>query len=190
MNKRKIIIGIVGEISSGKTTLTNYLKTKYQADSARFSDCLRDILTRMHLPQTRENMQDISKALRQQFGQEIISKIITKDISGKKSNLVITEGIRRPKDTSFLKKTYPDNFYIIFIKTNNRSRYERLTQRSENPDDQTKTWEQFQAECQREAENEILDIAKQADYVITNNDSQQDLFTQADEIIKKIQYAN
>ena len=181
----KIIIGIVGQISAGKTTITKYLKEKYQAESARFSDSLRDILDRMHLPHTRINLQDISRTLRENFGQDIISKIMKKDIAQKK-NIVITEGIRRPTDTTYLKEEYGEKFHIVFLETDARTRYERLTTRSENTDDQAKTWEEFEKEDSRESEQEILKISKQAEFVLNNNGSKEELYNQIDEIMKKI----
>jgi dephospho-CoA kinase len=37
---QKIILGLVGEIASGKSTVTDYIKQKYGAVSFRFSDIL------------------------------------------------------------------------------------------------------------------------------------------------------
>lgn len=186
-DKNKIIIGIVGEIAAGKTTLTTYLKNKHNAQSARFSDSLRDILQRMYLSQTRANLQKISQVLRENFGQDVISKIMTTDIANNTAEVIITEGIRRPSDITYLKETYKNNFYIIYIKTNDRLRFDRLTKRSENPDDQTKTWEEFEEECNKEAEQKIKEISLQADFAIDNNGEIEKMHEQVDEIIKKLQ---
>jgi dephospho-CoA kinase len=182
--KYKTIIGLVGEIAAGKTTITNYLKEKYEAKTFRFSDMLRDVLKRMHLPDNRQNMQTISTILRQNFSEDIMSQVLTADVQEANYPIIITEGIRRPSDVVYLKKL--DNFHIIAIKTDEKIRFERLTKRSENPDDKIKTWEQFQEESKKEPEQKIKEMIEQADFSVDNNGSTEKLYKQIDEVIKKI----
>jgi dephospho-CoA kinase len=180
----KLILGLVGEMAAGKTTVTNYLKTKYNAVSFRFSDMLRDILIRLHLPENRHNLQTISTVLRQNFSEDIMSKVLALDVEKSSHNLIITEGIRRPSDITYLKNL--QNFYIITINANERVRYERLTNRSENPDDQNKTWEQFKEESAQESEEKIKEVASQANFTVDNNKTIEELYKQIDSVMKKI----
>lgn len=184
----KMIIGIVGEIASGKTTVTDYLKQKYKAVSFRFSDILRDILKRLHLPEDRQNMQQLSSALRTHFSEDILSKVLTEDVKMAQAPVIITEGIRRPSDIEFLKNL--EGFVLIALKTDAQTRFERLTKRSENPDDQEKTWEQFQKDNNAEAEQKIKDIAAMAKYTVENNGDLKDLYKQIDEIVGEIEKNN
>lgn len=183
-NHNKIILGITGEIASGKTTVANYLEKKYNAQGFKFSGVLRDILKRLYLADSRNNMQIISSALRENFTQDILSKTILQDIKKSKNKLIITEGIRRPSDIKYLQNF--KNFYIIAINANAKIRYKRLTERSENPDDKNKTWQEFKQDSAREAELEIKNIAKQADFKINNNSSLQNLYKQINNIIKNL----
>jgi dephospho-CoA kinase len=90
----KIIIGLAGEIASGKDVTKKYLEINYGASCHRFSTILRDILNRLYLPIKRENMQDISTFLRQRFGEDLLAKIITEDVKNDPHEIVVVDGIR------------------------------------------------------------------------------------------------
>jgi len=181
----KIIMGLVGEIGSGKTTVANYLKERYHAVLFSFSGMLRDILKRLYLEQSRSNMQTLSTILRQNFSQDLMSKVIMQDVKQANASLIVTEAIRRPSDTAYLKEL--PHFYVIAIHADAKTRYQRLTARSENPDDKTKTWDQFKSEAEAESEQKIIEIAHHADFTIDNNGSLEKLYKQIDDIISSIQ---
>lgn len=180
----KIIIGIIGENASGKTTATDYLKEKYGAVSFRFSDMLADILKRLYLEPARNNFQILSTILRQNFSEDIMSRVIAEDVKNSPANLIITEGVRRPTDIVYLKNNH--GFKLIALKTDEKIRYERLKQRQEKQDDATKTWKEFQAEGQQESEQKIKEVDASADFSVDNNGSIDDLKKQLDEIAKSL----
>ena len=179
----KLIIGVVGENAAGKTTTTEYLKKKFNAVTFRFSDMLHDILKRMYIEPNRGNLQIISTTLRQNFGDDIMSKVIAQDAKNSTSDIIITEGVRRPSDVPYLKEL--SNFILIYIKADEHMRFSRLATRGEKPDDATKTWEEFQKEGLQESEQQILDIAKTANYTINNNKTIEDTFQQLDTVMAK-----
>jgi dephospho-CoA kinase len=178
----KITIGLVGEIGSGKTTVANYLKERYQAVLFSFSGMLRDVLKRLYLEESRSNMQILSTILRQNFSQDLMSKVIMRDVKQAKASLVVTEAIRRPSDTAYLKQL--PRFYVMAIQTDAKTRYQRLRNRSENPDDQTKTWEEFKKDAIAESEQKIREIAQQADFTIDNSGTMEELYKQVNKIVK------
>ena len=181
---QKLILGLIGEMASGKSTVTSYLKEKYGAVSFRFSDMLRDVLNRVHVETTRENMQTISTLLRQNFGEDLMSKVIALDVAEAAADFIITEGVRRPTDITYLRKV--PGFHLVALTAEPRTRYERMTARRENPDDAIKTWEAFHAESQSEPEQKIKEIATEAEFVMDNNGSTESLFHQIDEIVQKL----
>lgn len=183
-NNAKIIIGLVGEIASGKTTLTNYLKSKYGAVTFRFSDMLRDIATRMHLEHSRHNLQTISTIMRQNFSEDIMSKVLTKDVEHSDAPMIITEGIRRPSDIVYL--TELPGFVLVAVHADERTRFERLSARHENADDALTSWEDFQEQSKQEAEQKIAEIAATADYTIDNNAGFDELYAEIDRIIAEV----
>lgn len=181
---QKIIIGLVGEMASGKSTATSYLKEKYNAVTFRFSDMLRDVAKRLHIEQSRANLQNLSTVLRQNFGEDLMSKVLAADAAESTHDFIITEGIRRPTDAVYLKEL--PGFHMVALAADERTRYERLKLRSENPDDQTKTWEQFQADGKQESEQKIKEVAASAEFTIDNNGSKENLYRQLDEIVAKL----
>ncbi|PIR03414.1 MAG: hypothetical protein COV60_00460 [Candidatus Magasanikbacteria bacterium CG11_big_fil_rev_8_21_14_0_20_43_7] len=163
----KLILGITGEMATGKTTITEYITKHHGGISFRFSTMLRDIAQRIHVEESRENLQALSTVLRAEFGDDLMSNVIAKDVEKAQGDIIIVEGIRRPSDVTYLKKL--SGFHLIGIAVDMRTRYERIIQRNENPDDQSKTWEAFQAEQTQESEEKIQDILREAEIIIDNN---------------------
>ena len=180
----KIVLGIVGEMGAGKSTITQYVKEKYGAVSFRFSDMLTDIAKRLYIEPNRPNLQMISSMLRQTISQDIMSKVIMQDAASATAPIIIVEGIRRPSDITYLKEL--SNFCLIGLTANERLRYERVCLRSEKPDDQTKTWEEFQKEGLAEAELEIKNIKAEAQFQIDNNGTEEELISQVEKILTEL----
>lgn len=176
----KKIIGFCGKISSGKGTACTYLQEKYGAEIVMFSQSLRDILNRLYMDITRENMQKLSTVLRQEFSQSLLAKVVSQDAQSSRANLIVIDGIRRPKDIEYLEKL--PNFILISIEADQETRWQRLVKRGQNQDDIEKTFEQFKIDEQAETEQLIDEIAKKANYIVNNNGSTDDLFSQIEKI--------
>jgi len=185
MNNKKVIIGLVGEIASGKDTLVEHLKDKHQATTHKFSASLRDILNRLYIDVSRENMQKISQVLRENFSQNLLSQVIAGDVKKDNNKIIIINGVRRLTDIEYLKKL--PEFYLIYVTADLEKRYARLIKRRENEDDKNKTLEQFKLDNKAEAEQQISEVAKIANYKIDNNNSIEELYEQAEKIISELQ---
>lgn len=180
----KMILGFTGLIASGKDVSKKYLEEKYGASSHRFSTMLRDILNRLYLPVSRENLQTLSQTLRGSFGQDTLARVIAEDVKNDTHDLVIVEGIRRQADIIELKNL--PNFRLVAIDAEAETRYHRVVARNENVGDAEKTYEQFLAEGQREAEAEIPAVMAQASFRLDNNGTFANLYKQLDELIAKL----
>ncbi len=180
----KIILGFVGDLAAGKGTLAQYLLERYQAPSYKFSTMLRDMLDRIYVEKTRENLQNISTYVRANFGQDVMSKVIAKDVERDEHDVVIVDGIRRPTDITYLRKL--PGFHLIYITADSKLRYERLVARKENPGDENKSYEEFCKDEQSEADQLIASLGKEAEFTIVNNGTREELFAQIEKIIDDI----
>lgn len=184
MTSNKIILGFVGPIASGKGTVCEYLKTKYHAETYRFSTMLYDILNRVNIETNRENLQKVSSVLRENFGDDLMAKTIAFDVTNAKSDVVCVDGVRREPDIKYLREI--PGFYLISIDAKAESRHSRMTSRGEKTDDNTKTFEQFLEDEKKEAEQQIKTVAEKADFKIDNNGSFDQLYKQIEDIIETI----
>jgi len=180
MEKKKII-GLVGQIAAGKGTVAKYLEDSYNAKTFKFSTALRDVLKRLHIDISRNNMQDISTILRQKFGEDLLAKVIANDVEKDDSEIIVVDGIRRMADIKHLTKL--ENFILVSIEGDPEIRYKRLVARNENAGDDKKTYEEFLEDQQREAEAEIPVVMKNAKKITNNNADFNNLYDQIDKII-------
>jgi len=181
---QKIIIGVSGEIASGKDTVGKYMVEKYQATALRFSQPLRDMLDRLFLEQNRENMAKLSLYLRKAFGEDMFSRVILAEAEKSPSDLVVVDGIRRAPDILHLESE--KHFYFIYVETSSEARYQRLIQRRQNTDDAMKTQVQFEKDALLETETQIRALKERADFIVTNDGTLEELYAQIDEIISKL----
>ncbi len=181
----KIILGLVGEIASGKDTMADYLKAKYDSQTVSFSEPLRDILDRIYLPQSRINMANLGKKLRELFGEDILSLTIAKEAEASPKKIVCLPNVRLEGDIIHLSKM--SGFVLVGINTDINLRYERLVNRNQNSDDRTKTWEQFLKDAELPTEVMIKEMIKKAPYQLDNNGTKEDFYNQIDELIRKIE---
>ncbi len=182
----KIIIGLTGEIASGKEVTKKYLIEKYGAESSKFSAILRDVLNRLGLPFSRENLSSLSLALRQTFGEDLLAKVVTADAKKilEEKDLVIIDGVRRFEDIAYLKKL--PEFILFAISAEPNLRYERMIQRNEKVGDTEKTFEDFMNDHKLETEVQIPEVMASADYQLDNNHGFESLHRQLDEIMSKL----
>lgn len=179
--KNKVILGLAGEIASGKGTVAKYVVKKYKGNAHRFSTMLRDVAKRMHLEENRDNLQKISTMLREYFGEDILSKTIYFDVQNDKNKVVVIDGVRRPSDLKYLRKIA--GFKLVYIEAEMEKRYERIVKRGENTDDTKKTFKEFQKDHGKEAEKQIRGMRSKADVVVDNNGNFKELYRQVDKII-------
>lgn len=175
------IFGIAGQIAAGKDTVANYIIKKTNAKTFKFSQVLRDLLNRIHQEIKRENLQKISTFLRQNFGEDILANCIYEDIKNSNNEVIVIDGVRRFDDIKKLKTL--ENFKLIYIDTSIENRYNRIIKRSENSDDQTKTFEEFKKENEQESESQIIKLKEFADIIIENNGNLEELYQKIDKVV-------
>ncbi|OGY49736.1 MAG: hypothetical protein A3B89_02285 [Candidatus Buchananbacteria bacterium RIFCSPHIGHO2_02_FULL_40_13] len=182
--KVKVILGLVGEIASGKDTVANYLAVKYHSQTISFSEPLRQILNILGLPQNRQNLVWLGVDLGARFGQDILAKVITNMVQASQTQIICLPNVRLESDIIFLENL--PGFYLIGIETDQVLRYQRLVLREQNTDDQTKSWEEFLADSQLPTEIAIGEMARRATFNIDNNGELAELYGQVEHIMASI----
>lgn len=183
MTSSKIIFGFVGQLASGKGTAAKYLAEKFKANTFRYSTILRDLLDRVYLEQSRDNLIKMSECVRDTFGESTLAKAIAADAKKAESKIVVVEGIRRLADIEYLAKL--PNFILVEIFADPKIRYERLVKRRENIDDAAKTYEQFLEDHKRSTEISIQEVLPYAKEKIDNNMTLEGLYCQIDKLVEK-----
>lgn len=180
---KKNIFGLVGSLASGKETTKKYLAEKYNAKDCRFSSILRDVLNRIAVPNSRENLQKVSTVLRANFGENLLARAIAADALKLEADVVVIDGVRRFTDIEHLKDL--PNFILVKIDADPKLRYERMKLRNENEGDDKKTFEEFLSDHEAEADKQIPEVMKTAKYSIDNSGTFDELYVQIDEMVKK-----
>lgn len=163
----KLILGLVGQAGAGKFTATECIKNDFNIQVFIFSDILKDMLKRMFLPASRENLIALSTAVRQAFGQDALSNAMERQVAASEADIVVVDGIRRFDDIADLKKN--PSFHLIEVWAPPETRFERLKKRNEKPGETEMTWEDFLAMSQKETEATIAGVAAQAEKKIDNH---------------------
>ena len=179
----KLILGITGEMGSGKGTIAKYAMLEHHGSVHKFSTILRDVLDRLYLEQSRDNMQALSTMIRKTYGEDIMAKGMYHDAENDQHELVIVDGVRRMSDIVFLKEL--PHFKLIYIEADMENRYERIIERGENPDDAKKSFDEFQKAHENESEIQIKDLKNYASLVVNNDGTYQELYQNIDELIKQ-----
>jgi dephospho-CoA kinase len=169
----KKIIGLIGEMGSGKDTFCDFVKANYQnVYFLKFSDALTEVLKMFFDEVKREDQQWLSSALRERFGQDILVKALVKKIDKISDGIIILNGVRRPDDFKALKSI---GGKLIYVTADVKLRWERVKVRGEKADDDV-PFEKFVEMGKAEAESLITTIGAEADFKIENNGTKEDLY--------------
>ena len=167
------IIGVVGQIASGKGILVKYLIEKLGFISYSLSSAVhREIEKKGIKKYTRQMLQDMGDELRREFGDEVLAQRIIKAINEKKKDKIVIEGIRNPGEIEFLRNN--SNFILIGVKANRELRFKRLLFRGKEWD--PKSYEDFLKVDRRDlgvgqqkSGQQVGKCLAYCDYVLTNN---------------------
>ena len=167
------IIGVVGQIASGKGILVNYLTSHFDFISFSLSSIVHAELKKKGIKKyTRQTLQDKGDELRRRFGDDVLARRLFEAINEQKKDRIIIEGIRNPVEIEFLKKN--SNFILVGVKANRELRFKRLLSRGKDWD--PKTYEDFIKVDRRDigvgqgkSGQQVGKCLAYCDYVLTNN---------------------
>ncbi|USS40007.1 AAA family ATPase [Thermococcus aggregans] len=185
-----MIVGIVGKIAAGKTTVAKFFEEKGFC-RVSCSEPLVDLLTHNiseyswvpEIPEksepTRDKLIEYGKRLKEAFGEDILIRLAL----DKKRNCkdVVIDGVRSKGEIEAIKKR---GGVIIYVDARPEIRYERLKRRNASKDKVIKSFEDFLKVD--EAEEELYHTSKLkdlADFLIVNEGTLEELKEKVEELI-------
>lgn len=180
----KQIIGLAGTFASGKDTGAEYLEHEYGYLHVSTGDIVREEAKNRSSTTHRDNLFDVANDLRTTKGADVLVKQALDLHKASNERGIVISGIRNPKEVEALKNA---GGVFIFIDAPINMRYERAKQRGRLEDNTT--LEGFIAQEERELNNHdpaaqnISEVKKLADVVITNDGTLSELKTKIDKAI-------
>jgi dephospho-CoA kinase len=185
---------VVGMAGSGKSAVSEYLKLKRKFGYVRFGQIVLDKVKKLGKKPSESLERKIREELRAEHGMAAMAKLNAPkiDLLIKKSD-VIADSIYSWEEYLFLKEKFTDNLIIIAVYSPPKLRYSRLENRAQNhgldPDLRFRSFSQAESKARDYAEIENLQKAGpivMADYTLINNGTIDNLYSQLDNVIKKI----
>lgn len=182
----KTLIAIVGLPGAGKTEAADYFKKK-KLPVISFGDILNDKIDEQNLEHTIELHRDMRNKLRAEYGKEAFALLSLDKIKHalKENMTVVIDGMRSWEEYIFLKKNLPSvKIYILALFTDKDIRYRRVKSR--------KTRAKLYGEdrdIKEIIETNLGPTIANADFMIKNNYSLEDLHDKLEHIYRVIYYS-
>lgn len=183
MQKHPLVIGLVGESGSGKDTVAYHLRDVYGSVLLRFSDPIKDILRMFFEMPSRVDQAWIAVEFKKYFGKDIFCRALDRKIAFME-NIVSLNGLRYMEDLEYLRKF--EKNVLIYVTASQKLRWERTVGRGEKSDDAISFEEFSKVEASLETERDIPQIGKNADFVIRNEGTVEELMEKIEKIIKQV----
>ncbi len=181
-----MIIGITGTIGAGKGTVVEYLKQRGFSHYSS-SGILREILAERRLSATRLNMSMLADELMKQYEGGVLQVSHERAQQAGDTNYIL-EAIHRESEAAYIRSI---GGVMLGVDADIRTRFERSIRRGDGEKDDV-TFEQFLENSKREDDGKgetganIRAVLRDADAVITNDGSPEELYAQIDAVLVKI----
>ena len=167
------VIGLSGQIGAGKTTVSEYLKTKGYTYT-RYSQTLKNLLEKEGGAPSRTNLQEYGWRVHKEKGQRWLGKKVITSLNNKQYALI--DGLRFPEDHALMVETFGPAFQHFHIISRESERAKRVEQR--NLDDIG-----LNTAKNHPVEKGIEQLEKVADRVICNDETIDCLYSKIDNIL-------
>jgi len=182
-----MIIGIAGTLAAGKGTVVEYLKERRGFAHYSVSGILKDMLEEDGVSASRAHLSALADKLNEQYEGGILH-VANERAKADGVKDYILESIHRESEATYVRSL---GGIILGVDADAKKRYERTMKRQEGEKDNV-TYEEFLERIQHEEEGKgsgsphIRAVIENADFVVTNNGTLEELHAQIDEVLKKI----
>ncbi len=179
------VIGVGGEIGSGKDEVLKYLKARYGIPYISTGDLVRHIAEAENVEATRENLAKISARCFEEEGKGCFIRRAATEIIKRGWKIAGISGVRSPEDVKILRDTFGKGFILIRVDISDlQTRFQRVRLRHEERD--PLTFEQFLKQDRNEEKTfNISHAGRLADYALNNDGSLEDLHRAIDELVAR-----
>ena len=177
------VLGVLGKPGAGKDTFCEFFEENHSSvEVIKFSDSLTQALKIFIDEVKRKDQQWLVNGLRDRFGEDILAKAVEKRIKNTEAEFVLLNGVRVQDDFKMVKRV---DGSLVYIQTEPKLRWQRMKERGEKKDDDV-SFEKFLELDKGRSEREIEKIGKEADFIIDNNKSKNELKKQVQNLIEKL----
>ncbi len=163
------VLAITGKPGSGKTTAINAIRDLGMVIT--MGDVVRNEVRNRNLELSDNNIGKIAKILRKEKGLAVIAEKCIEVIKNKSADVIFVDGIRSTSEVNLFRKLW--KFPIIAIVMDERVRFNRLLERARSDD--PKILEELIERDKRESQFGLDEVLQNADYIIHNNSTIDDL---------------
>jgi dCMP deaminase len=177
-----MIIGLTGKNGSGKTAVSEYLKSRGFSYHS-LSDAIREEILKNGHEVTRDILIRTGNELRARYGPGILAERISALLD--KDHNYVVDSIRNPYEIEVLRRR--KDFTLFALDADPKIRFERS--RNRGRESAAETFEQFGQEEARElssdnpANQQLLATLSAADVMVTNNGTLEDLHRKLDDLL-------
>ncbi len=170
------IIGLVGEIGSGKETFALALQeiaSSKKVAHIRYSDILKKTLELWGMPITRETLTIMRQTMNENFGEDSLPKATQESAKNLDADIVVLDGVRWNADVEALKSI--SDALLVYITAPIEARFNRIKERNEKQGESSISFEEFKEGAKTPNEILIPEIGNNADVRIENAGTLEDL---------------
>jgi dCMP deaminase len=180
-----MIIGLTGKNGSGKTAVSEYLKSR-GFEYFSLSDAIREEIRKRGGEITREILIEVGNELRREFGPGILAERIFDRLESDRNYVI--DSIRNPHEVKVLQRR--KDFTLMSLEADQTIRFERSRRRMR--EGAVQTFEEFVEEEMREldsgdpANQQLIATGQMADLTVTNNGTLQEMYRKLDELLPAV----
>lgn len=176
ISKGKVVIGLTGSFGSGCGVVSDYLVKKYGFRKLSLTKRIKDeAKQRRILHPNRRDMQNIGDKIRQKYKSDFLASEVINEITRSQYKLIVIKSIRNHHEIERLREKF-NNFFLFNIDADKQVRYNRCKTEYTSDKDFEDDDERDSGETQLEYGQHVRKCVDNADVVINNDGSLEELY--------------